>query len=80
VVRISSGGIGAALHISVASSTATTPMKSIAPPPRLMRKRAPAMAAYDKARAGGGPSLIECLTYRHSGRFPALLTTGMQPY
>ncbi len=26
-----------------------------------------AMAAYDKARAGGGPSLIECLTYRHSG-------------
>jgi TPP-dependent pyruvate/acetoin dehydrogenase alpha subunit len=26
-----------------------------------------AKAAYDKARAGGGPSLIECLTYRHSG-------------
>ena len=26
-----------------------------------------AMTAYDKARAGGGPSLIECLTYRHSG-------------
>ena len=26
-----------------------------------------ALAAYDKARAGGGPSLIECLTYRHSG-------------
>jgi acetoin:2,6-dichlorophenolindophenol oxidoreductase subunit alpha len=26
-----------------------------------------AMKAYDKARAGGGPSLIECLTYRHSG-------------
>src|SRR6184192_3830656 len=26
-----------------------------------------ATAAYDKARAGGGPSLIECLTYRHSG-------------
>jgi len=26
-----------------------------------------AMSAYDKARAGGGPSLIECLTYRHSG-------------
>src|SRR5437868_10781652 len=26
-----------------------------------------AMAAYDKARAGKGPSLIECLTYRHSG-------------
>jgi len=26
-----------------------------------------AAAAYDKARAGGGPSLIECLTYRHSG-------------
>ena len=25
------------------------------------------MTAYDKARAGGGPSLIECLTYRHSG-------------
>jgi pyruvate dehydrogenase E1 component alpha subunit len=26
-----------------------------------------AMTAYAKARAGGGPSLIECLTYRHSG-------------
>src|ERR1700704_5407602 len=26
-----------------------------------------AMAAYEKARAGGGPSLIECMTYRHSG-------------
>ncbi|HML09187.1 MAG TPA: thiamine pyrophosphate-dependent dehydrogenase E1 component subunit alpha [Xanthobacteraceae bacterium] len=26
-----------------------------------------ATAAYDKARAGDGPSLIECLTYRHSG-------------
>lgn len=26
-----------------------------------------AKAALDKARAGGGPSLIECLTYRHSG-------------
>src|SRR4029079_4374616 len=26
-----------------------------------------AAAAYDKARAGGGPSLIECLTYRPSG-------------
>src|SRR6201988_2948197 len=24
-------------------------------------------AAYDQARAGGGPSLIECMTYRHSG-------------
>src|SRR6516225_8147314 len=24
-------------------------------------------AAYAKARAGGGPSLIECMTYRHSG-------------
>jgi pyruvate dehydrogenase E1 component alpha subunit len=23
--------------------------------------------AYAKARAGGGPSLIECMTYRHSG-------------
>ncbi|MGZ5836745.1 MAG: thiamine pyrophosphate-dependent enzyme, partial [Xanthobacteraceae bacterium] len=23
--------------------------------------------AYEKARAGDGPSLIECLTYRHSG-------------
>jgi len=23
--------------------------------------------AYDKARSGGGPSLIECLTYRYSG-------------
>jgi TPP-dependent pyruvate/acetoin dehydrogenase alpha subunit len=26
-----------------------------------------AQKAFDKARAGGGPSLIECLTYRHSG-------------
>jgi TPP-dependent pyruvate/acetoin dehydrogenase alpha subunit len=26
-----------------------------------------ARAAYDKARAGDGPSLIECMTYRHSG-------------
>ena len=26
-----------------------------------------ATAAYAKARAGGGPSLIECMTYRHSG-------------
>jgi pyruvate dehydrogenase E1 component alpha subunit len=26
-----------------------------------------AAAAYDKARAGGGPSLIECKTYRYSG-------------
>jgi TPP-dependent pyruvate/acetoin dehydrogenase alpha subunit len=26
-----------------------------------------AQAAYDKARAGKGPSLIECLTYRYSG-------------
>jgi acetoin:2,6-dichlorophenolindophenol oxidoreductase subunit alpha len=26
-----------------------------------------ALAAYDKARAGEGPSLIECLTYRYSG-------------
>ena len=26
-----------------------------------------AMAAYAKARAGEGPSLIECMTYRHSG-------------
>ena len=26
-----------------------------------------AMSAYDKARAGGGPSLSECMTYRHSG-------------
>jgi pyruvate dehydrogenase E1 component alpha subunit len=26
-----------------------------------------AKAAYDKARAGNGPSLIECMTYRHSG-------------
>jgi acetoin:2,6-dichlorophenolindophenol oxidoreductase subunit alpha len=26
-----------------------------------------ALAAYDKARAGNGPSLIECLTYRYSG-------------
>jgi acetoin:2,6-dichlorophenolindophenol oxidoreductase subunit alpha len=26
-----------------------------------------ALAAYDRARAGQGPSLIECMTYRHSG-------------
>jgi pyruvate dehydrogenase E1 component alpha subunit len=26
-----------------------------------------AQTAFEKARAGGGPSLIECLTYRHSG-------------
>src|SRR3982075_906280 len=26
-----------------------------------------AITAYDKARAGKGPSLIECMTYRHSG-------------
>jgi acetoin:2,6-dichlorophenolindophenol oxidoreductase subunit alpha len=26
-----------------------------------------ATAAIEKAREGGGPSLIECLTYRHSG-------------
>jgi pyruvate dehydrogenase E1 component alpha subunit len=26
-----------------------------------------AAAAYEKARAGKGPSLIECMTYRHSG-------------
>jgi pyruvate dehydrogenase E1 component alpha subunit len=26
-----------------------------------------AKTAYDKARAGNGPSLIECMTYRHSG-------------
>jgi pyruvate dehydrogenase E1 component alpha subunit len=26
-----------------------------------------AQEAYAKARAGGGPTLIECLTYRHSG-------------
>jgi pyruvate dehydrogenase E1 component alpha subunit len=26
-----------------------------------------ARSAYDKARAGEGPSLIECMTYRHSG-------------
>ena len=26
-----------------------------------------ASTAYEKARAGGGPSLIECLTYRYSG-------------
>src|ERR1700730_8094285 len=26
-----------------------------------------ASKAYEKARAGGGPSLIECMTYRHSG-------------
>src|ERR1700761_356468 len=30
-----------------------------------------ASAAYEKARAGGGPSLIECLTYRYSGHYRA---------
>ena len=33
----------------------------------LFRSYQTAMAAFEKARAGGGPSLIECLTYRHSG-------------
>ena len=42
---------------SASSSTATTPTRSTAP----------RSAAYDKARAGDGPSLIECMTYRHSG-------------
>ena len=42
---------------SASSSTATTPTRSIA-------RR---MTAYAKARAGEGPSLIECMTYRHSG-------------
>jgi pyruvate dehydrogenase E1 component alpha subunit len=26
-----------------------------------------ALAAYERARAGKGPSLVECMTYRHSG-------------
>jgi acetoin:2,6-dichlorophenolindophenol oxidoreductase subunit alpha len=26
-----------------------------------------ASTAYEKARSGGGPTLIECMTYRHSG-------------
>jgi pyruvate dehydrogenase E1 component alpha subunit len=26
-----------------------------------------ALTAFEKARAGGGPSLIECMTYRYSG-------------
>jgi pyruvate dehydrogenase E1 component alpha subunit len=26
-----------------------------------------ALAAYERARAGEGPSLVECMTYRHSG-------------
>jgi TPP-dependent pyruvate/acetoin dehydrogenase alpha subunit len=26
-----------------------------------------ALSAYEKARSGGGPTLIECMTYRHSG-------------
>ena len=39
------------------SSTATTPTRSIAP----------RRTAFAKARAGDGPSLIECMTYRHSG-------------
>src|SRR5205823_8173499 len=26
-----------------------------------------ALAAYERSRAGKGPSLIECMTYRHSG-------------
>jgi len=32
-----------------------------------MSSTAPAQTAYAKARAGEGPSLIECMTYRHSG-------------
>ena len=42
---------------SASSSTATTPT---------MVYRT-AQKAFAKARAGGGPSLIECMTYRHSG-------------
>src|SRR6202048_4538064 len=34
-----------------------------------------ATAAYAKARAGGGPSLIECMTYRHSGHSRAAPAT-----
>ncbi len=34
---------------------------------RRRRSIAPRSAAYEKARAGDGPSLIECLTYRYSG-------------
>src|SRR5262249_56834032 len=29
-----------------------------------------ARAAYERARAGRGPSLVECMTYRHSGHSP----------
>jgi len=36
-----------------------------------------AQKAYEKARAGGGPSLIECLTYRYSGiRAPTRRSTA----
>ena len=42
---------------SASSSTATTPTLSTAP-----RNK-----TFARARAGEGPSLIECLTYRHSG-------------
>ena len=45
-----------AYGLRASSSTATTPTRSIAP-------RRP----LTKARAGDGPSLIECMTYRHSG-------------
>ena len=47
----------AAMGLSGSSSMATTPMSFTGRPrPRL-----------EKARRGEGPSLIECLTYRHSG-------------
>ena len=42
---------------NASSSTATTPTRSIAS----------RSTAYAKARKGDGPSLIECITYRHSG-------------
>jgi TPP-dependent pyruvate/acetoin dehydrogenase alpha subunit len=38
-----------------------------------------AMAAYDKARAGGGPSLIECKTYRYGGHSRADPATYRPP-
>ena len=54
---------------SASSSTATTPMWSIAP----------RSAAYAKARGGEGPSLIECMTYRYAAiRAPIRPNTGPQ--
>ena len=56
-VRASGGRSRRPTASSASSSTATTPTSSIAPRKRPSPRRAPAT----------GPSLIECMTYRHSG-------------